>query len=204
VIPVAEDQSGSDIVSIDESPFERAFAAYSVVLVGTLEEDGDPNLAPKHMVTPMGWDGYYGFACSPEHSTTDNIKRTGEFTVTYPRPEQIVSVSLSAEPRDEDDEKPDLDQLEMMDAVSVEAPLVDNAYIYLECKLDRIISDLGENNFVVGEIVDQHVHADVLRDPDKDDADLIREHPILAYLHPGRYAEIDYSQAFPFPRNFSR
>lgn len=203
-MPVVEDQLGSEIVSIDESPFERAFAAYSVVVVGTLEEDGDPNLAPKHMVTPMGWDGYYGFACSPQHSTTDNIKRTGEFTVTYPRPEQIVSVSLSAEPRDESDEKPDLDQLDLVDAVSVEAPLVDDAYIYLECELKQIISDLGENNFIVGEIVDQHVHQDALRDPDKDDADLIREYPILAYLHPGRYSEIDYSQAFPFPRDFSR
>lgn len=201
---MAEDQSGSDIVSIDESPFERAFAAYSVVLVGTLEEDGDPNLAPKHMVTPMGWDGYYGFACSPEHSTTDNIKRTGEFTVSYPRPEQIVSVSLSAEPRNAEGEKPNLDQLEMIDAITVDAPFVKDAYIYLECELKEIMDDLGESNFIVGKIVEKYVHQDALRSPDKDDAELIQNNPILAYLNPGRYSEIDYSQAFPFPRDFTR
>ncbi len=200
----AEDFSGENVVTIDESPFERAFTASSVVLVGTREKNGDPNLAPKHMVTPMGWSGYYGFACSPEHTTTDNIQRTEEFTVSYPRPDQIVSISFSAEARDEYGDKPKLDELNLMEAAEVDAPLVEEAYIYLECELDRILEDLGENNFVVGKIVRKYVHEDALRTPDRDDAELIQDNPILAYLHPDRYTEIDYSQAFPYPRNFKK
>lgn len=196
---------GDDIVKLeDESVFERAFAAYSVVLVGTKEPETDYNLAPKHMVTPLGWSGYYGFACSPDHGTSQNIKRTEEFTISYPRPDQIVSISLSAETRDSNDEKPALEALETLEAPTIDAPFVAEGYIYLECKLKKIVDDLGENNFIIGEIVNKYVHEDALRQPDRDDADLIKENPILAYLHPERYTEIEYSQAFPFPKKFKK
>lgn len=200
-----ENGLSEDVVTLeDDSPFERAFAAYSVVVIGSKDPDGDDNLAPKHMVSPLGWSGYYGFACSPEHATTDNIKRTEEFTVSYPRPDQIVSVSLSAEQRTSDNHKPDLQALSTLKAPDVDARFIDDAYVYLECKLDRIIEDLGENNFIVGKIIGKHVHEDALRRSDRDDADLISENPILAYLHPGRYTNIDYSQAFPFPKDFQK
>lgn len=202
---MANSTPGDDIVAIeDESVFEEAFAAYSLVVVGTLEPDDRYDLAPKHMVAPLGWSGYFGFACSPEHSTTTNIKRTGEFTVSYPRPDDVVSISLTAEPRDEDDQKPDLDALSTIEAPHVDATFIENSYIFLECELERIIEDLGDNNFVIGEITGQYAHRDVLRDKERDDADIINDNPILAYLHPGRYAEITDSQAFPFPRGFKK
>lgn len=200
-----DNQLGDDVVTLeDESAFERAFAAYSVVVVGTRDPDGDYNLAPKHMVAPLGWSGYYGFACSPEHGTARNIKQNEEFTVSYPRPDQIVSVSLSAQTRTPDDHKPELQSLSTIKAPDVDANFIKNAYIYLECKLEQIIQNLGENNFIVGKIVGSHVHEDALRRPDTDDAELIKENPILAYLHPARYTEIDYSQAFPFPKDFDK
>ena len=46
-----------------------------LVLVGKREPDGGHDLAPKHMSTPIGWDNYYGFVCTPRHHTYGNIQR---------------------------------------------------------------------------------------------------------------------------------
>jgi hypothetical protein len=32
------------------------------------------------MVTPMGWQNYFGFVCTPAHATCQKIERSGEFT----------------------------------------------------------------------------------------------------------------------------
>jgi len=191
-------------IPLEESVFKKTFAAYSVVLVGTREPDGSLDLAPKHMVTPLGWDNYFGFVCTEEHNTFQNVERTGEFTVSYPRPDQIVSVSLSAEPRGAEDEKPDLDQLDTIDASTIDGEFIRNAYIYLECSLETISQKFGDNQFIAGEILAQHVHEDVLRSSERDANELINENPILSYLHPGRYAEITDTHAFPFPKDFHR
>jgi hypothetical protein len=49
-----------------------------------------------------------------------------------------------------------------------------------------------------------HVEEEYLRVSEKDDQDLIRESPLLAYLNPGRYARVTESYSFPFPTGFVR
>jgi flavin reductase (DIM6/NTAB) family NADH-FMN oxidoreductase RutF len=78
-----------------------------LVLIGTKEKDGY-DLAPKHMATPMGWENYFGFVCAPRHRTYQNIKHERVFTVSYPRPTQLVLTSLAAASRCGDDAKPSL------------------------------------------------------------------------------------------------
>ena len=55
--------------------WERFFWVAPLVLVGTREPDGGHDLAPKHMATPIGWENYYGFVCTPRHHTYSNIRR---------------------------------------------------------------------------------------------------------------------------------
>ena len=95
----------------DEIVCERVFTASPLVLVGTKEEDGDYNLAPKHMALPLGWQDYFGFVCTPRHRTYHNARRERSFTVTYPRPTQVLLASLAASPREEANSKPLLDAL---------------------------------------------------------------------------------------------
>ena len=38
-----------------------------------------------------------------------------------------------------------------------------------------------------------------MRAMDADDADLLRDAPLLAYLSPGRFSRVDESYSFPFP-----
>ena len=55
------------LVDIDTSEpvWERFFTVAPLVLIGTVGEDGVFDIAPKHMVTPMGWQNYFGFVCKP-------------------------------------------------------------------------------------------------------------------------------------------
>ena len=49
------------LVEIDTAQpiWDRFFMVAPLVLIGTTEPDGSLDLAPKHMVTPMGWQNYF-------------------------------------------------------------------------------------------------------------------------------------------------
>lgn len=66
--------------------WERVFMVAPLVLVGTRDEDGSWDLAPKHMAMPMGWGARCGFICTTRHATYRNAVREGAFTVSYPKP----------------------------------------------------------------------------------------------------------------------
>ena len=82
------DITTANVTSLDcsEPIWERFFTLAPLVLIGTREPDGDIDIAPKHLAIPMSWDNYFGFVCTPRHATYANARRTGVFTVTYPRP----------------------------------------------------------------------------------------------------------------------
>jgi flavin reductase (DIM6/NTAB) family NADH-FMN oxidoreductase RutF len=184
--------------------WDRFFQVAPLVLIGTLDGTGVPDLAPKHMVTPMGWDNYFGFVCTPRHATYRNAIRERAFTVSYPSPEQLVHASLSAEPRCQDGSKASLADLPLSEGVAVRGPLLDGAHAQLECELVRVVDGFGDNSLLVGKVVSARVHADALRSSDRDDAELIAGRPLLAYVSPGYYAKVDRGFNFPLPAGFAR
>jgi flavin reductase (DIM6/NTAB) family NADH-FMN oxidoreductase RutF len=194
------------LVNIDLAKpiWDRFFWVSPLCVVGTLEEDGTPDLAPKHMATPMGWQNYFGFVCTPRHSTYRNIERDGVFTVSMPRPDQVVLASLCAAPRCEDSAKPIVDALQTRPASVVEGVLLAQSYLFLECELERTVDGFGENSLVVGRIVHAAVAPDSVRTLERDRRDMIRNAPLLAYLPPGRFARIEETFSFPFPEGFER
>lgn len=200
------EQVDNSLTQLDLSApiWDRFFTVAPLVVIGTREPDGTDDLAPKHMVTPMGWDNMFGFVCTPAHGTYQNIRRVSEFTVSFPNPDQVVLASLSASPRCEDNSKPAVNSLPTFPASEVAGVFLKNGYLYLECRLDRIIDDFGQNSLIVGRIVAAQVTASALREPDRDDQDILLDAPLLAYVSPGRYATIDRSCSFPFPSGFRR
>lgn len=188
------------LVSLDlsEPVWERAFVLAPLVIVGTVEPDGSADLAPKHMVTPLSWQNHFGFVCTPSHGTYQNASREGAFTVSFPRPEQVLLASLAAAPRCDDRNKPALAALPTLPARTVQGFLLRGAYLHFECELDRIVDDFGTNSLVAGRIVAAYAAEDALREADRDDGDLVAQAPLLAYLHPGRYARVSESFSFPF------
>ena len=198
---MADSDSKPALVEIGtEQPiWDRFFHVAPLVLVGTLDADGSADLAPKHMVLPMGWQNFFGFVCTPRHSTAANIDRSGVFTVSYPRPDQVLETSLSASPRQGGGDKPIVDALSTSPARSVEGVVIDDAYLYLECRHHKTVSGFGENCLITGTIVSAYADAKFLRVSEFDDQELIHTSPLFAYLAPGRFATIDRSNAFPFP-----
>jgi flavin reductase (DIM6/NTAB) family NADH-FMN oxidoreductase RutF len=189
---------------LDKPIWDKFFWVSPLSVVGTLEEDGTPNLAPKHMATPMGWQNYFGFVCTPRHSTYKNIERDGVFTVSMPRPDQVVLASLCAAPRCDDSAKPVLEALQTRPATKVAGVHLAQSYLFFECELDRMVDGFGENSLVVGRIVDAAVAEDSLRTLERDGQDMIHDAPMLAYLQPWRFASIAQTYAFPLPDGFER
>lgn len=182
----------------DHTLWERCFIVAPLIVVGTKEADGSTDFAPKHMCAPMSWVDHFGFVCTPAHNTYQNAKREGAFTVSFPRPKQVVLASLAAAPRCDDAHKHSLDSLPTVAAEAVDGELLNDAYLHLECELDRIVDELADNSLIVGRVVAARAAADALRRPDVDDEDLVASSPLLAYLHPGRFAEIAQTHMFPF------
>ncbi len=200
------DSPARPLVSLDlaQPIWERVFLVAPLVLVGTREEDGSVDLAPKHLAMPLSWENHFGFVCTPQHATYHNAKRSGVFTVSFPRPEQVVLASLSAAPRCDDGTKPALVALPTVPAEVVDGELLEGATVQLECELERVIDGFGANSLIAGRIVAARVAEDALREHERDDSDLIASSPVLAYVHPGRYASVSETYSFPFHEGFAR
>ncbi len=195
----------SGVTPLDLGPalWDRCYTVAPLILVGTREENGDYDLAPKHMATALGFSGYFSFVCTPRHHTYGNAEREGAFTVSYPRSSQIVLTSLAAAPRDgESDCKPSVGAIPTFPATTIDGELVEDGYLFLECQLDRIVDGFGEYGLIIGKIVAAHARVGYLRQVDVDDQDLIYNEPLLAYLHPGRFANVDKSLQFPLPDGY--
>jgi flavin reductase (DIM6/NTAB) family NADH-FMN oxidoreductase RutF len=183
--------------------WDRFFTVAPLVLIGTRDDDGALDLAPKHMAMPMGWQNFFGFVCAPTHSTCANITRTGEFTVSYPKPSQVLYSSLAASPRT-GGQKPVLDLYDTVPAQQVDGEFIADAYLFLECRHLKTYDDFGPNCLITGEIIAAYAEAGFVRSSERDSAELLAENPLLAYVSPGRFGTIERTHAFPFPADMKR
>ncbi len=199
-------KSAADIVPLDTSRpiWDRCFMVAPLVLIGTRDEDGSLDLAPKHMAFPLGWKNYFGFVCSPKHHTCSNIERDGNFTVSYPKPSQVLYASLAASPRYANGPKTVLQSFATFPAQKIDGEFVEDAYLFLECRHYKTVDGFGDNCLITGEVVAAYGHPDYIRSSEYDDQELIHDAPLLAYLPPGRFASITRSNAFPFPADMKR
>lgn len=201
---MSENENNRTTLDPEVPVWDKIFTVHPLVVIGTVEADGNHDLAPKHMAFPLGWDNYFGFVCTPRHGTYQNIKRTGEFTVSYPKPDKVLFTSLTATMRCDDNSLPDLSPIPTFPATKVKGSFILEAYLFFECKMIQIIDDFGENSLILGKIIAAQAQKQYLRSASRDDSDLIFEHPLLTYIAPGRFAEIKETNAFPFPEKFKK
>lgn len=192
-------------LNVKQSLWDQVFTIAPLVVVGTRENKGY-DLAPKHMVSPIGFGPYFGFVCTPRHGTFRNIRETGEFTVSFPKPDQLVFTSLSASPRQESISKSDAIQetLPVVKALGMDAPLVDGSYLYLECRFYKLIEGFDDYAIITGEVVAAYADKEYARLSELDEQEQLQNNPLLAYVAPGRFARISQTYNFPFPKDFKR
>jgi flavin reductase (DIM6/NTAB) family NADH-FMN oxidoreductase RutF len=145
-------QTGLVELSTETPIWERFFTVAPLVLVATREGDGH-NVAPKHLAMPFGRENYFGFVCSPRHSTYRNLGEHPEFTVSFPGADRLLQTSMAAGGRLDDLSKPSLAAVPLIPARVVDGVLVEGCVLYLECALERVIDGFGENSIVVGRVV---------------------------------------------------
>jgi flavin reductase (DIM6/NTAB) family NADH-FMN oxidoreductase RutF len=189
-------------LSVDTAVWDDYYSVAPLVLVGTMEVDGSPDVAPKHLAMPLSRGPLFGFVCRPEHATYRNALATSAFTVGYPSPSMVLAASLAAGPRDADGTKPTLDMVSLSPARVVDGVLVDGCRVQLECRLDRVIDDLDDSALIIGRVVAAHASQRALREVPDTAHDALANAPLLVYVHPGRVAAVHETKPFPYHRGF--
>jgi flavin reductase (DIM6/NTAB) family NADH-FMN oxidoreductase RutF len=196
-----------NIVALDTNLpiWPHVFTIAPLVVIGT-KEHGGYDMAPKHMAMPLGRGNFFGFVCTPKHSTWSNVIRTNYFTVSFPRPDQVVLASLSASPRCDEDllDKPIIEFLPTFKAPHLDALLLENSYLQLECELVKVIEGFDEFGIIAGKITGAYVADDSKVYSELDLDQLILNSPLLAYVAYGRFAQVSKTHAFPFPNGFEK
>ena len=134
-----------------------------VLMIGTYDENGKANLMN------AAWGGQYGantvMLSLGAHKTTDNIKLKGAFTVSFATVATIVPcdyvgiVSGNDEP-----DKLEKAGFTTQKAENVDAPIINELPLTLECKLSKF----NEDGVVVGEIVNVCADESILTDGNVD------------------------------------
>lgn len=134
------------------------FYPMPVLIIGSYNEDGTPN------AMNAAWGGIYDYnqvilCLSDEHKTTENIKRTGAFTLhfgTRSRMAQCDYVGLVSGKNTPD--KLARAGFHATKSAFVEAPVIDELPLALECRLLKV----NEDGNLIGQIVNISADACVL------------------------------------------
>ena len=129
-----------------------------VLIVGTYDENGTPN------AMNAGWGGIYDdkkvmLSLASDHKTTDNVKKTGAFTISFATANTVVPcdyvgiISANDVP-----DKLERAGLHTTHSEFVNAPIIDELPMTLECKLVKF----NEDGICVGEIVNVSADESIL------------------------------------------
>ena len=137
-----------------------------VLIIGTYDENGTPD------AMNAAWGGIYDtnlvMVClADEHKTTENIKKTGAFTVSFATAKTVVPcdyvgiVSANDEPN-----KLEKAGFHAVKSAHVNAPIIEELPMTVECKLVKF----NEDGICIGEIVNVSADESVLDENGKVDA----------------------------------
>ena len=141
-----------------------------VLMIGTYDENGTPDLMN------AAWGGIYDtnqvvISLADEHKTTENIKKTGAFTVSFATADTAVPcdyvgiVSANDEPN-----KFAKAGFHHLPSALVNAPIVTELPMALECRLVHF----NEDGICVGEIVGISADESILNEKGQICAELLR------------------------------
>lgn len=138
-------------MELDKARWRPSVLPGQIVVVSTVNAQGEPNLAPKSWITMVAFAGpLLAFGCNVEHTTYQNIRATGEFVVNIPG--EPLAERVWALVRSHGAERLRQTDLTLEPARSVRPPLVAECRAHLECQLASINS-YGAEVLIVGNIV---------------------------------------------------
>ena len=151
-------------LATDRPIWDRFFGVVPLVIVGSKEEDGQYNLAPKHLAMPLGWENYYCFVCSPRHTTYHNIRRTASSRSAIRGRRRCCWPAWRRPPAAKTTPSRASWCCRPFPARQVDGVLVKGCYLFLECTLHSILDGFGPNSLIIGNVVAAAAHEDAVRD----------------------------------------
>ena len=144
--------------------FEKGFfAPLPVLIIGTYDANGTPN------AMNAAWGGQIGMnqisvSLSSSHKTTENIRLNKEFTVAYATARQVAAcdyVGITSGNKVEN--KLEKCGFTVTKSDKVNAPVIDQLPVTIECKVIDIQEEFGETR-VVAEVVGLKADESVMTD----------------------------------------
>ena len=144
--------------------FEKGFfAPLPVLIIGTYDSNGTPD------AMNAAWGGQVGMSqislsLSASHKTTENIKLNKEFTIAYATAEQIAACDYVGIVSGNDvANKLEKCGFTVTKSDKVNAPVIDQLPVTIECKVIDIQEEFGETR-VVAEVVGLKADESVMTD----------------------------------------
>lgn len=170
----------------DKADWHPSVLPGPVVLVSTVDPQGEPNIAPKSWISMMAFRGpVLAFGCHRAHATARNAEAAGEFVVNIP-PEALAE-RIWAMPASHGAERIRRSGLTLLPARRVAAPLIAECKAHLECKFEDV-TRIGAEVVVFGRVVAASIDADCLGSSLADQYFRLRP---LFFLEEGVYGTID-------------
>lgn len=128
-----------------------------VLIIGTYDADGNPD------AMNAAWGGQYGnnqvMLALGSHKTTENIRAKGAFTVSFATSSQVIASDyVGIVSANDDPDKMKKSGFTMTKSEFVDAPVINELPLTLECKLAKF----NEDGKVIGEIVNVSADESIL------------------------------------------
>lgn len=149
-------------------------APLPVLIVATYDENGVPN------AMNMAWGGQCGYHhvalnFSPSHKTTENLKHTKAFTLSIATIDTLVLSDYFGLISGRKENKIEKSGVHIIHSKFVNAPIIDEYPLTLECNVIEMQEVVGEMH-VVGEVINMQAEESILDVQGK--VDLGKLHPI--------------------------
>ena len=143
-----------------------------VLIIGTYDKDGKPN------AMNAAWGGMADYdkimVCMSSHKTTENIALHNEFTVSIGNAQHVVECDyVGIVSQNKDPDKMEKSKFTTSKAEFVNAPIINELPLCLECKLDKIV----EEDLYIARII--NVNADELILDDNGNISIDKLKPII-------------------------
>jgi len=169
-----------------ESPSSRYFYPWPVVLVSCVDEQDKPNIITIGASSICSSNPpTVGIAVGVAQYSLGLIERTGDFGVNLPTAEQLWQTDYCGSYSGRSMDKFEAVGFTPMPSTQIEAPLIEQCPVSMECRLIHRVN-LGNHDWLIGEIVAVHVDDSVL--DDKQRLDPSKTRPLLAFW--GEYWDI--------------
>lgn len=153
--------------------------------ISTYSDDRVPHLAPYSFFMQVGPDTIAFSAYHGNNKMKDAHKdavETGCFCYNMCTDELAVPMNLSAAPLERSESEFALAKLKPGTAHKVDAPVVMESPVHIECRTERTIENVGGFAIVVGKVVGVSIAPDVLLDDGTLDVEKIRPITRLGYM----------------------